>query len=161
MPCRHRRSGIRFRDSEGREVRMERVPLVGMLRSFPGSRQRRGVPCTHRVAGFGRAKGFMVAVGMVFKAWRRKKDGVLECARQSAAPTPLWLRLDMQNSLGLREVTPLPRDQGLKALSAARNPQRGHRRSLNQWQFDLAVEFQQCAGRRMSHCMRDNPLAGL
>jgi hypothetical protein len=40
--------------------------------------------------GFGRTMGFVSAMGMHSKSWHRKNDGVLECARQSAASTPLW-----------------------------------------------------------------------
>jgi hypothetical protein len=29
-------------------------------------------------------------MGMDSNSWHRKNDGVLECARQSAASTPLW-----------------------------------------------------------------------
>ncbi len=38
---------------------------------------------------------------------RRKNDGVLKCARQSAASTPLWLYPERQISLARREPNPL------------------------------------------------------
>ena len=43
----------------------------------------------HKVTGLGEPGG-RVCNGIDSKAWRPKNDGVLECARQSAAPTPLW-----------------------------------------------------------------------
>ncbi len=63
--------------------------------------------------------------GIDSEAWRRKNDGVLECARQSAASTPLW-------SCPKRHTHSLP-ISSTASREEPRNPQRGHLRPLNEW----------------------------
>jgi hypothetical protein len=101
---------------------------AGLLHSWgcSGLGQVRGsvVECrrTPQGGGFGGAKGFRVAVGIVFKAWHRKNDGVLECARQSAASTPLW-------SCPKRQTHSQPGSQSVQlSHEEPRNPQQGHLR---------------------------------
>ena len=51
------------------------------------------------------------SIGMDSQALRRKNDGVLECARQSAASTPLWSCPERQISLERRVANPLTPNQ--------------------------------------------------
>ena len=84
--------------------------------------------------GCGGAKGTVSAMGMNSKAWRRNNDGVLECARQSAASTPLWFCPNRQtHSLPIR--IPI---RSTASHEEPRNPQRRHLRSLNEWPWGAA-----------------------
>ncbi len=68
----------------------------------------------------------MFAIGMNSEAWHRKNDGVLECARQSAASTPLW-------SCPKRQTHSLPISIPISSTASreeSRNPQRGDLRAV-------------------------------
>jgi hypothetical protein len=99
------------------------------------SPHRCGLRCAPKNPGLtaeGYERGFVAArqTPPFSKSWRRKNHAVLECARQSAASTPLW-------SCPKRQTHSLPSRIPISSSASReepRNPQRGHLRTLNEWQ---------------------------